>query len=96
MDDLIEHANSKHISLSVTHDVIKPGWVGANNGLLQILWERGYVDVEKYRGYALDGKKSWQDEAGKIREGYLPFCLRYVTSNCADFKNEKSANGGSV
>ena len=58
MDDLIQHASNNHMPLSVTHEVIKPDWVGASKGLLQILWGRGYVDAEKCREYTLDGKKS--------------------------------------
>ena len=51
IDDLNQHANNKHIPLRITQDEMKPGWVGANKGLLQILWERGYVDAEKERQY---------------------------------------------
>ena len=77
--------------MEITEDVIKPGWVGANKGLLQVLWERGFVDENRWREYSQEGKKRWRDEDGKIKEQFKPYLLREIMSNCGDFKNEKSA-----
>ena len=35
MEQLNTHANRLHVHLEITEGVIKPGWVGANKGLLQ-------------------------------------------------------------
>ena len=90
-NQLHAHANSLHVPFEITEDIIKPGWVGANKGLLQVLWERVFVDENRWREYSLEGKKSWRDQDGKIKEQCRSYLLRERMNNCGDFNNEKSA-----
>ena len=41
MDEIKSQARRYNIPLDITEEVVKPGWVGSNKGLLQVLWERG-------------------------------------------------------
>ena len=45
----------------VTHRM-KPGWAGKGKGLLQVLWEHGWIDESKIARY----KKIVTDDAGFI------------------------------
>jgi hypothetical protein len=66
----------------VTHRLVT-GWEGKGKGLLQILWERGWINestVKEYKVYAVD-------DAGMIIPEYS---LTTLMSNCTDFKNEVS------
>jgi hypothetical protein len=60
------------------------GWEGKQKGLLQILWERGFVDVNNLSAYTVDGKK---DEYGVIQK---ETSLKHLMSNCTDFEEEES------
>jgi len=64
----------------VTHRVV-PGWEGKGKGLLQILWERGWIDESKLKEY----KVRVTDDAGIIIPEYS---LTTLMENCTDFKNE--------
>jgi hypothetical protein len=44
---------------TITHRLI-PGWAGKGKGLLQVLWERGWIDKSKISQY----KKVVTDDAG--------------------------------
>ena len=48
-----KHAQKHNIPLNVTENILKYGWVDANKGLLQVLWERGKINVEKKNEYSL-------------------------------------------
>lgn len=63
---------------------IQPGWEGKQKGMLQVLWERGWIDVEHLRNYTVDGKK---DVAGVVRHD---MSLKYLLGNCKDFEEEES------
>jgi hypothetical protein len=62
---------------------IKEGWVGKAKGLLQVLWERGFIDTNKLSSYTLTGRK---DELGNVD---LCFSLRHLMAMCPDFLNEE-------
>ena len=60
-----------------------PGWAGKGKGLLQVLWERGWVDDSKASQY----KKVVTDDAGfPVKE----FSLEMMLDSCIDFVNEKT------
>ena len=65
--------------------------MGKSKGLLQVLWERGWVDETRLGEYSLKGMKHQVDNDGNIKEEHRHFVLRTLISNCADFKEEKSA-----
>ena len=66
----------------VTHRM-KPGWAGKGKGLLQVLWERGWIDESKIARY----KKIVTDDAGFIVK---EFSLARMLETCTDFANEKT------
>jgi hypothetical protein len=66
----------------VTHPM-QPGWVGKGNGLLQVLWERVWIDECKISQY----KKIVTDNAGFIVK---EFFLTHMLKMCTDFANEKT------
>jgi hypothetical protein len=91
-DEIKELANGFGIEIFHEVDDVIEGWVGKPKGVLQILYERGYIDPNRdLKEYSLDGKEEWKDDDGEIRQRYLPFCLRYILSQCSDFKNEITA-----
>jgi hypothetical protein len=58
-------ACENHISLYNKEDDIEKGWIGQPKGMLQILWEYGFIDPsveDPKRYYSKDGKTS----TGKI------------------------------
>jgi hypothetical protein len=60
------------------------GWEGKPKGMLQILWERGWINPQRWQDYTVNGKK---DALGRtIDESSLKFHL----GNCDDFINEES------
>jgi len=65
-------------------------------GLLQILWERGWIDPnENINNYLKDKRKIWLDPRGKVLQEFendaKKFVLTDLLSECPDFKFEKSA-----
>jgi len=35
---------------------VKEGWDGKSKGILQVLWERGFIDTLNLKQYTMDGK----------------------------------------
>ena len=66
---VVELAKAANLSLTKTLEKIKPGWVGKAKGMLQVSFERGWIDSKKYdpqhnkaqQYYTVDGRK---DECG--------------------------------
>jgi hypothetical protein len=75
---------ASNLSLSTTRTVTQrfiPGWAGKGKGLLQVLWERGWIDDTKTSQY----KKVVIDDAGfPVKE----FSLEMMLDSCVDFANE--------
>ena len=60
-----------------------PGWEGKGKGLLQILWERGWLNESLIKQYKL----RMEDDAGVL----IPeFSLAHMMESCTDFQNEMS------
>ena len=49
------------ISLTCEEEVVEEGWLEKPKGLLQVLWERGWVDENRVSEYSLKGTKIQQD-----------------------------------
>ena len=60
------------------------GWNRQPKGMLQVLWERGFIDTERLQSYTINGKK---DSYGLVDKTYA---LNYIMSNTVDFQNEES------
>ena len=66
----------------VTHRTVS-GWEGRGKGMLQVLWEHGWINANKLSEY----KMMLQDDAGFIIREYS---LSILMGSCTDFANEKS------
>jgi hypothetical protein len=81
LEKLQEMASAQAIPLQKTIPSIEPGWVGKQKGLLQVLWERGWIDVACLEEYAIIKK----DDTGAVDE---EFSLQCILESCLDFANE--------
>ena len=61
---------------------LKTGWENKGKGLMQVLWERGFINTSQTSEYQLEKK----DSDGKLIKH---LSLRYLMSSCDDFMNEK-------
>ena len=60
------------------------GWENKPNGLLRILWERGFIDELRLENYMLNGK---HDAFGFVQKD---FSLKSLKGNCLDFEEEET------
>ena len=57
-DEIHEISLDKNVSLTYNQEDVKEGWVGRLKGLLQVLWERGYINTCELDMYTGDEKKT--------------------------------------
>jgi len=86
---IVELCKQNNVPYTVTAEAIKEGWNGKPKGMLQILWERGFIDpaIEPTKAesfYTNDGKK---DAFGNLIPGTS---LRKMMSSLIDFINEET------
>ena len=82
--DLLKKAGALGIDTKVTPTTkIEYGWEGKGKGLLQIAYERGWVDKSKYKNYRV---MKYDDERILIPE----LSLQHLLGECSDFQSEKS------
>ena len=91
MDDLVNQARVHNIPIEVIEEIIRPGWVNENKGLLQVLYERGWIDEENIGEYSLKGLKHQMDENKEVKDEYKTYLLRDKMAACGDFRKEKTA-----
>jgi hypothetical protein len=85
--ELQQFATNNGVSIHVNKDDIIQGWEGKPKGLLQVLWERGFLDENKpVNCYTVDGRKS--PSTGEIDN---TCSLRHMIRGCPDFKEEETA-----
>ena len=64
--------------------------------MLQILWERGFIDQSLVKNprkmrYSKQGKKQdFEEISGDLKEDSRKYVLSDLISQCSDFQNEKS------
>jgi hypothetical protein len=86
---IVELCKQNDVPYRVTTETILEGWSGKPKGMLQILWERGFIDpvIEPTRAeafYTNDGKK---DAFGNLIPGTS---LRVMMSSLIDFIQEET------
>ena len=71
------------------------GWCKQPKGLLQILWERGYIDEDAYRRgkYSLNGKSDQKDANGVILPEFKKYIIHNLMDETTDFRSELSSIG---
>ena len=72
------------ISVTKVIQKMEEGWFKKPKGMLQILWERGFIDTEKVSQYTLNGP---QDIYGSIDKN---FNLIYLMTQQYDFAHEST------
>ena len=77
-----EIATSLSIPLEIKIDEMTPGWQGQPKGLLQVLWERGFLTLENYKSFSQRGSKDKYGNTNKDTSIVL------LLSACKDFINE--------
>ena len=65
--------------------------MNAPKGLLQILWERGFIDETNVKQYSEKEKKSQKDADGNVLPEYQKYILSNLMRECTDFKEEKTS-----
>ena len=92
MKEVTKKSKAKGIKLEKSEKEKSIGWCGQLKGLLQVLWERGWIDMTNLSSYTEtgDSKKSnpcmevIHDEPKKIS-------LRIIMNDCKDFKIEPTS-----
>jgi len=82
--ELVKLAEDNGIATTITCAKIVEGWEGKPKGMLQILWERGWIDETNLKHYSIKGR---HDACGLLITGSS---LKILMSNCEDFEEEES------
>ena len=83
--DLVQRCKTHVPPIPTTKEIPKvtrEGWYGKAKGLLQVLWERGYIDGDNLKMYTMHGP---HDEDGNIQ---LQYSLNHLIRQCSDFVDE--------
>ena len=91
--ELIVLAIENNVPISISENVVIKGWVNAPKGMLQILWERGFIDDTQVKSsrssrYSKDGRKDDVDASGKLTEEGENYSLNALLMKCTDFRTE--------
>jgi hypothetical protein len=88
LTELQELARANNIDAKIIRTREKKGWQGQSKGLLQVLWERGWIDEGQIEKYTMDIAK---DDDGEALEGAENWSLKYLMATCLDFAEEMTA-----
>lgn len=83
-----ELAKSNNIDVKTIRLREKKGWEGQPKGLLQVLWERGWIDEGNLEKYTMEPAT---DADGEVLEGAEEWSLRVLMASCLDFAEEVTA-----
>jgi hypothetical protein len=81
--ELQEHARNKGIETRVVRIRENKGWEGRPKGLLQVLWERGWIDEAQLDKYTMD--VATDGNHGEVLEGAEDWSLKCLMASCLDF-----------
>ena len=87
--ELQELARNKEIETRVVRTREKKGWEGRQKGLLQVLWERGWIDEAQLDRYTMD--IATDGDRGEALEGAENWSLKFLMASCLDFAEEMTA-----
>jgi hypothetical protein len=86
--ELQDIATNNNIDPKIEKTRDKKGWEGQPKGLLQVLWERGWIDEGQLEKYTMDPAT---DDDGEVLEGAEDWSLRCLMASCLDFAEEMTA-----
>jgi len=81
---LQELARNNSLPIEYEKPVVKEGWVGKSKGMLQILYERGFLNPQLINSYTINGSK---DEYGAVIPGTS---LKEMMNSLEDFCEEET------
>ena len=92
--ELQEICTARNIPLTLVAGDFIPGWMGQEKGMLQVLFERGYIDITKVKSarsgrYSKLGKKG-DFEFGELTAEGKKYALKHIINECSDFLQEKT------
>jgi hypothetical protein len=85
-------ATAREINLKVKEKKLVEGWTGKPKGLLQVLWETGWIDPDvPLKTYVKAGKpgRDFEDN-GDLKATVAPFVLKHLMVSRPDFQQELS------
>ena len=88
LTELQELARTNNIETKLVRTREKKGWEGRPKGLLQVLWERGWIDEAQLDKYTVDVAT---DGDGEALEGAEDWSLKCLMASCLDFAEEMTA-----
>ena len=91
MNEVTDIESKKGIKLKKTFPEMEIGWLGQPKGLLQVLYERGFIDTAQLSEYSENGRKHQLDDNNDVLPEYKKFVLRSLMEETTDFKNEPNA-----
>jgi hypothetical protein len=77
-------AQEHNLPIEETKANVIEGWENKPKGLLQVLWECGFIDELRLENYTFIGK---QDAFGFVQKD---FSLKSLKGNCLDFEEEET------
>jgi len=86
--ELQEIARLNNIDPKIEKTRRQKGWEGQPKGLLQVLWERGWIDEGQLEKYTMDPAT---DDDGEVLEGAEDWSLKCLMASCLDFAQELTA-----
>ena len=87
--ELQELAKTNNVDIKIIQTQEKKGWQGQPKGLVQVLWERGWIDEANFEKYTMDPVT---DCDGEVPEGAEEWSLRVLMASlCIDFAEEMTA-----
>ncbi len=94
-EELLALCEQRNLPVTIEEAEVKDGWLGRPKGMLQILWERGWIDATKVVSprsmrYSKDGKKEDLGEDGKLKDENKRYVLSHLLNGCKDFQEEMS------
>ena len=73
LEEIINICDKKGIKVYTYEDKITPGWNGKPKGLLQILWERGWINENELISYSATGKTPHKDDDGNVKDEFKKY-----------------------
>jgi hypothetical protein len=91
--DLQKKAQEHGLDLKYEEEEVIEGWYGKPKGLLQVLWEHGFIDESRHDDYRKTMPKGWKkDDGSSIKESKKEEAANFVfdgmLARCQDFATE--------
>jgi hypothetical protein len=81
-------ATNHNIDTKIQKTRVKKGWEGQPKGLLQVLWERGWINEGQLEKYTMEPA---MDDDAEVLEGAEDWSLKCLMASCLDFAEEMTA-----